>query len=269
VLSPVDLQRQEHGTWIGISKTGRLCVLLNCHEDTNTPNGKVSRGLFARDFLLSDLAPDAWIESVRQRVGSKHLDEAGGFWMMCGQLQEYRDHHNGLRVFTNRPQAFLHESPDSETICISNGFDESWAKLQLGRELLDSVVDESVGTSEAELIDRLFGVLSKDTYPDQAAPNIYDLRKSVFIPPLRFSSGGVYGTRTQTVLLVDESGRVRYIERNLDTTERSEYSFMLKDWDAVDGSSTTTNVNGTSTSSSLDRTTPSTSSGAETTAIYS
>jgi uncharacterized protein with NRDE domain len=191
--------------------------------------------------------------------------------MMCGQLQEYRDHHNGLRVFTNRPQAFLHENLDSETICISNGFEESWAKLQLGRDLLDSVVDESVGTSEAELIDRLFGVLSNDTYPDRAAPNIYDLRKSVFIPPLHFSSGGLYGTRTQTVLLVDESGRVHYIERNLDTTERSEYSFTLKDWDTleVDGPSTTTNVNGTSTSSSLDRTPPSTSSGAETTAIYS
>lgn len=33
VLLPLDLGRAEHGTWIGVSSTGKIAVLVNYRED--------------------------------------------------------------------------------------------------------------------------------------------------------------------------------------------------------------------------------------------
>lgn len=236
ILSPVDLQRPEHGTWIGMSRKGRICVLLNCHEDrSNDAVGQVSRGLFTRDFLVSEQPAGRWIEGVRQRIGDDRLAQAGGFWMLCGDVRDFRSHANRLRVFTNRSHEFHHETCGTDTICVSNGFDSTWEKLARGSELLDAAVSENEGSTnddETALVDRLFGVLSDNTYPDAWLPSIYDLRKSIFIPRLQFPTG-TYGTRTQTVVLIDNQGRARYIERNLDSNVNSDFTFTIDNWDAA------------------------------------
>lgn len=36
VLSPLDLERPEHGSWIGVTNKGRIAVLLNYRELANT-----------------------------------------------------------------------------------------------------------------------------------------------------------------------------------------------------------------------------------------
>lgn len=89
------MARAEHGTWIGISKTGRLCVLLNLHESADKKHiGEVSRGLFTKEFLRSDLDPKEWIEKEHSKYGEEVLARAGGFTMFCGVIRRKTRHGN-------------------------------------------------------------------------------------------------------------------------------------------------------------------------------
>lgn len=36
ILAPLDLARTEHGTWIGVTTSGKIAVLVNYREEDNT-----------------------------------------------------------------------------------------------------------------------------------------------------------------------------------------------------------------------------------------
>lgn len=42
VLAPLDLGRPEHGTWIGVTTTGKLAVLLNYREEDQASMFQIS-----------------------------------------------------------------------------------------------------------------------------------------------------------------------------------------------------------------------------------
>ncbi|KAK9453003.1 NRDE protein-domain-containing protein [Dipodascopsis uninucleata] len=89
ILSPKDLARQEHGTWIGMSTKGRLAVLLNYREEKSDDNiGRLSRGALVKDFLTSEeTSTEAWIDKLLKDAGPDGLSAVGGFSMMCGVLR--------------------------------------------------------------------------------------------------------------------------------------------------------------------------------------
>lgn len=83
------MARPEHGTWIGITKTGRLAVLLNFHEpNAHNIKGLISRGLFPKEFLQSNLDPATWIDREYEKYGEEGLAQAGGFTMFCGVVHK-------------------------------------------------------------------------------------------------------------------------------------------------------------------------------------
>ncbi|KAL4789463.1 NRDE protein-domain-containing protein [Aspergillus venezuelensis] len=142
-----------------------------------------------------------------------------------------------------------HDSKDGETIALSNMTlsdspgspqSEKWKKMVLGEDLTFSAIQASVENTEDEdaLINRLFGVLSTDTLPrlpgglsEDAEAYLGLLRESVFVPvvgkPVQLHEQkegevlnssymqGLYGTQTQTVMLVGYDGRVRFVARTL------------------------------------------------------
>lgn len=105
ILAPHDLARSERGTWIGITKQGRLAILLNFHELESAENenslfqGTVSRGLFPREFLEAPTSETTqqFIERVHSTYGEKKLRETGGFTMVCGVLRQAFPRHNQNR----------------------------------------------------------------------------------------------------------------------------------------------------------------------------
>lgn len=138
------------------------------------------------------------------------------------------------------------ESGTGETIALSNmtlGDDDhqsKWKKVALGEKLTAEAVGASLraGDEEDVLIERLFEVLSTDTLPclpggfeESAEAYLGLLRESIYIPVIgkavqhRKDKGatvlnpsymdGLYGTQTQTVMLIGHDGRVRLIARTL------------------------------------------------------
>ncbi|CRG91381.1 hypothetical protein PISL3812_08429 [Talaromyces islandicus] len=242
VLGSRDLARPEQGTWMGVTRQGRIAVLTN-YRETGVPIGTVSRGAIVNDYLTEQ--PDSQQRDTRQFVAdmieSQVAKRAGGFSLVCGKLNE------PLAIISNRMADDLDRvtwiaKERGETVGLSNTVfaDRTWPKIINGEKLMKSAIEASVaaGDGEDKLISRLFDVLSTDTLPRLECEPVKEeyqslLKQSIFIPLLgdraKFEAevehlqqlglagytSGLYGTQKQTILLVDPQGRVKYIERTL------------------------------------------------------
>ncbi|KAK9365332.1 NRDE protein-domain-containing protein [Lipomyces kononenkoae] len=91
VLGPRDLAREQHGSWIGITRTGRLAILLNYREkDSGGKINLLSRGILVKHFLTSRMSTQQWIEHAIENAGPGGLSSVGGFSMVCGILRRRR-----------------------------------------------------------------------------------------------------------------------------------------------------------------------------------
>ena len=252
VLGARDLLREEQGTWLGITKHGRIAVLTNFREKVDFRMEARSRGSMVTAFLTQSTdcegSTESFIESLTEGEGLKGV---GGFSLVCGKIGE------PLAVISNRTPN-IEGTPwimkdSGETIGLSNAAfeDRSWPKVLKGEKLLASAIKDNIAQqdSQAALIEDMFRILSDDTLPKRPKGvgwNVYlnELRKSIFIPAIGGEGAdglsaedlaaansqhvivgsdtdqddglsGVYGTQKQTVVLVDHHGKVTFVERSL------------------------------------------------------
>lgn len=245
VLGGRDLLRSVQGTWLGVTKQGRIAVLTNFRENAPAPRGVESRGAIIRAFLTGRYpSTDAFVAETLTSGVSRN---AGGFSLVCGKVGE------PFAVISNRASdeagiPWIH--PNSEqTVGLSNAAfgDRGWKKVADGEEMLKDAVSKSVqiGESEADFIQRLMNLLSTDTLNPiegngDLETQITGLKNTIFVPVIgrpanlrayenaaaatenkvtvvsnseQLGLSGLYGTQKQTVVLVDHSGRVRFFER--------------------------------------------------------
>ncbi|EMF11272.1 DUF833 domain protein [Sphaerulina musiva SO2202] len=268
VLGGRDAQRQERGTWLGITKQGRIAILTNFREEGIEVNKDKSRGAITNSYLCVD--PDSQEteeEFVRRLIDQVGIHDVGGFTLIFGKLRKpkHTQEENavpaaGLAVISNRT-----ETADSlqrvagcigETHGLSNSHfgDVTWPKVVHGEIQLAQTIKMDVinGGNEENFIRGLFGVLCIDLLPKRKENESWDeyvrhMRGSILIPPAKGEqaqhmagyipastslnasagtdqaptpNGGhlaetAYGTSKQTVILVNNQGRVIYVERSL------------------------------------------------------
>ncbi|QIW95078.1 hypothetical protein AMS68_000596 [Peltaster fructicola] len=253
VLGPRDLQKQEQGTWLGITSDGRFAVLTNFRDEGVEVTKDKSRGGIVTAWLQPqpESAPsvDQFADHLIHEVG---INDVGGFSLLFGQLS--RDHKDGLTILSNRstssnalPRIARHAG---ETHGLSNSHygDLTWPKVVHGEMLLKQAITANVsrGDSKEKLIQSLFDVLCVDTLPKRQEGETWvsfvrQLRNSILIPPvggntvdknrpdslasgttddgsnapLSITNETAYGTHKQTIILVDTEGKVNWIERTL------------------------------------------------------
>ncbi|KAH3671936.1 hypothetical protein OGAPHI_000122 [Ogataea philodendri] len=249
LLYPKDLARQEHGTWIGINKNGKIAVLLNYREPKlGDCVGKISRGAIPIEFLQSDLAPEKWEHEIGSQTET--LQDIGGFSLLFGKVNVDRSTNGAqpLRIFSNRSNACESAFNTYKTIGMSNSkYHEPWPKVHVGTELLEKCVKSSVDEnwSQEQLIEQLFAILStaipeREKWKDMSYNDAFDLLpNSIFIPPVwSDAANDYYGTRTHTIIMLNKNGQVTYIERDLHTSrnldeapQTRKYEFSLENDD--------------------------------------
>jgi uncharacterized protein with NRDE domain len=249
VLGGRDLLRNIQGTWLGVTKDGRIAVLTNFREEGQIIQEVRSRGAVVNAFLTQSAASAEDTEGfVRSLVEEgEGLKGIGGFTLLCGKAGM------PLAVVSNRTPNVEDLSwilgRKGETIGLSNATfgDRSWPKVLKGEELIRAAIRNSVARKDtkAEFVEEMMKVLSVNELPSRKQKQGWEsyskeLRKSIFIPliggegmddvdpsdhleienPRSESTpmdalGGVYGTQTQTVVLADHQGLVTFVERRL------------------------------------------------------
>ncbi|KAJ5811193.1 hypothetical protein N7447_010709 [Penicillium robsamsonii] len=194
VLGSRDLARSTHGTWMGVTKHGKVAVLTNYREDsTSAAIGVYSRGVIVNSWLIgSTNKSEDTREFVQGIVASPEAKQVGGFSLVCGHINE------PLAIVSNRSedmdQITWVATEKNQTRGLSNTCfdDRTWPKIIDGEQLMEAAINEHVrkgdGEDEDALIDHLLEVLSTDTLPRLSEENatietyIHHLRKSIFIP---------------------------------------------------------------------------------------
>ncbi|KAJ5787146.1 hypothetical protein N7457_002136 [Penicillium paradoxum] len=193
VLGSRDLARATHGTWMGVTKQGKIAVLTNYREEsTSQAIGVYSRGLIVNSWLTgAPDKPEPTKEFVQGIVASPEAKHVGGFSLVCGHINE------PLAIVSNRSSDMDNitwvATEKNQTLGLSNtSFDDrTWPKIIDGEKLMEAAIQEHVEKEDEDedaLIDRLLQVLCSDTLPRLSEENatiesyIHVLQKSIFVP---------------------------------------------------------------------------------------
>lgn len=209
LLAGRDLESQ--GTWLGITRGGRVAFLTN-HRSAAERNPYVrSRGHLVADYLRGSVSAPDYLTELLPRLGRYN-----GFNLVVGQLLDSVEQPAGLWVLESRSNRGV-RAVQPGVHGLSNAFlNDPWPKVN---RLTAAVT--VLSASRAAPADYL-AALSDETRPtDSDLPQTgvglawERVLSSVFIRSPR------YGTRSQTVLRINHEGQTDWIERSFESSGHS------------------------------------------------
>lgn len=192
------------GTWLGVTKQGRIAALTNFRDPTNLEAGRLSRGAVVKDFLAGTVSPSDYLQSIDPT-------QYAGFNIIMGDAKKL--------VYYNNIQDESYDIPPG-THGLSNHFlNTPWPKVTKGKEQLASYMAQ---TDEPDM-EMLFTILADaEQAPDTHLPDTgvgLDLER--MLSPM-FIKTPDYGTRSATIVLIAHDGTLTFAERNYEKGEFKE-----------------------------------------------
>ncbi|MGD1986600.1 MAG: NRDE family protein [Desulfobacterales bacterium] len=201
VLAGRDLKA--NGTWLGVSRSGRIAAITNYRDPAALSPDAPSRGILIRDYLVGNSSPQDYLEAV-SKIGQR----CNGFNLIAGD-------NDGLYYYSNRSsgvQQLMHG-----IYGISNHLlDTAWPKVQRGKTLLQ---DQFNGHQKIAA-DKILDMLADRWQPaDAKLPETgVGLEWERILAPL-FIISPDYGTRSSSVVLIHQSGEITFWERTFVKTD--------------------------------------------------
>jgi uncharacterized protein with NRDE domain len=196
---------QAGGTWLGLNRDGRFAAITNYREPVEpTPAGAPSRGQLVRDYLVGDADPMAHARAVVAAGGIY-----SGFNLLLGDA-------NRLAYVSNRAKDAVDVSADVHGLS-NHLLDTDWPKVHEGRDRLAGLLDRESIDPEA-----LFDLLTdRKLTPGDLPADIEDDLVPELLTRHYFIVSPVYGTRSSTVVLIENDGGVTFAERQFDPQGRA------------------------------------------------
>lgn len=190
LLAGQDLQAG--GTWLGVTRNGRFACLTNIRSG-NRVEGVRSRGSLVLDYLLGSTAPEVYLQALQAQAG-----DYGGFNLLVGDSQQlWHLHSHGAIVQAIEPGLHVLSNAD---------LDSPWPKACALRDGLQHHLHASDQQLLALLTDSR--QYPDEQLPDTGVPLAWERRLSA-----AFILGEEYGTRACSLLRLQASGEVSFIER--------------------------------------------------------
>lgn len=201
---------------MGVTAGGKVAAVTNYRDPRLQVFDPPSRGKLVAGFLRDAAVTSEDFRGVLNREGGLY----DGFNLLYGVGTE-------LYYFTNRGGSSGPVTPGIHALS-NHLLDTRWPKVTAARTQLEAVVQQTDIDPE-----RIFAALSDPApFADGLLPDtgIGPERERILSPIFIEDEG--YGTRSTTVLLIDRTGRVTFVERTFDrsrmipATER--YSFRIE-----------------------------------------
>jgi uncharacterized protein with NRDE domain len=194
ILAGRDLKRG--GTWLGISRRGRLAAVTNYRDPASLKQDAPSRGELAIDYLCRRESPKVYLKRLDPCAGRYN-----GFSLLMGDRSE-------LFYYSNRGEASRLE-PGIHGMS-NHLIDTPWPKVEQGKRALEELLQSKRDPSPEALLTLL---ASRSRPPDESLPETGVGLEWERVPSPLFIESPAYGTRCSTVLLIDREGMVTFVER--------------------------------------------------------
>ncbi|CAG0938902.1 hypothetical protein GPROT2_00444 [Gammaproteobacteria bacterium] len=187
------------GSWFAVNRSGRVALVINHATSRNPQQPSLSRGGLVREWLTEDHEPSAFLDTVQ---GREH--RYAGFSLVIGDLA-------GLQgLVSPAGPAFHRWTVPAGITTLSNCAPETpWPKVGWLKASLAELTRANALTEESlfELLNHRDPVARPD-----AAPSPWRTT-----PGLRpFVVNNRYGTRSSTVLMIDDGNGALFAERGFD-----------------------------------------------------
>lgn len=185
------------GTWLGVTRTGRIAAITNYRDPAALMQNAPSRGILIRDFLTGNSSPQHYLAEV-SKIGARY----NGFNLIAGDS-------SGLYYYSNRSSGVQQLKPGIYGIS-NHLMDTAWPKVQRGKALLQ----HQLNGHEKIDIEKIWEILADRSRPvDAELPNTgVGLQWERILSPL-FITSPDYGTRCTSIVLMEYSGQITFTER--------------------------------------------------------
>jgi uncharacterized protein with NRDE domain len=195
ILAGRDLEH--NGTWMGVTRKGRLAAVTNYRDPGAVLSNAHSRGRLVTDFLLGRMPPQDYLHQIRAEA-----DRYNGFNLIIGDSRD-------LYYFSRQQKEIRALGPGIYGLS-NHLLDTPWPKVAAGKKQLA----DCVASKEEISTDVLLQLLEHQTIAaDADLPETgVGVEWERMLSPM-FISSPDYGTRSSSVLTIDTQGGIRFIER--------------------------------------------------------
>lgn len=205
------------GTWMGVTRNGKVSALTNIRDPSRQNDNAKTRGELVTQFLNKNITQPDYASALE-----KSTEDYNGYNLLFGTLSPLE-----LSVFNNH--TLRHQQLSQGYYGLSNAsLDKPWPKIERGKQALADYC-ESHQEIDTRALFRLLGDNTQaedEDLPETGVPYEWEKQlSSIFI------RGERYGTRSSTILTVDNDNHVEWIEHTFNpegqTIQQEMFQFDL------------------------------------------
>lgn len=196
ILGGRDLEKM--GSWLGITRNGRFAAITNYRDPSRLRTDVRSRGEVVSEFLNGTDSPLEYLDRIKEK-----REMYNGFNVIVGDVA-------GCFYYSNVTNTVEEVTPGIHGLS-NHLLNTPWPKVVRGKEKLEQTVEDKNFPDK----DRLFEILADSQKAnDQELPNTgVGIQRERMMSPI-FIESPDYGTRSSTVLLINNQNHVLFIERS-------------------------------------------------------
>lgn len=197
ILGGRDLEA--NGTWMAMSKKGKISMVTNYRDPHNINPKAPSRGQLVSDYLENGDTPEAYLKEV-----STNGKSYNGFNLVVGSPNE-------LFYYSNYKGAIEKIQPGLHGLS-NHLLNTPWPKIERGVEKMKNILSDDA-VEPLKFFDLLY---DNQMAPDEKLPDTgVGVERERMLSSMFIKSPN-YGTRCSTVVMVNKKNEVLYSERVYD-----------------------------------------------------
>jgi len=186
-----------NGTWLGITKKGKIAAITNYRDMSKIKDNAPTRGKLITDFLLDEMPAEQY----------------------TNLLLKTADIYNGYNlIYGNSDNLYYFSNISKEPVKLSKGIygvsnhllDSPWPKVVKSKKIFSELINEPSPSK-----DKLFDLLQdEEIYPDESLPETgLGIELERMVSPI-FTVTEKYGTRSSSVIFIDYNDNVEFTEKS-------------------------------------------------------